>query len=66
MDVEYRKYVEELKDLHGYDCPVVLLTAIVPIQMERWFRRCTLAETADIIRAKTIKRNIRYGVGRVE
>jgi superfamily II DNA helicase RecQ len=66
MDVGYRKDLEELKGLHRYDCPVVLLTATMPVRMERWFRRCMLAETADIIRAKTMKRNIRYRVVRVE
>ena len=38
MDVGYRRDLEKLKGLHRYDCPVVLLTATLPPEMERWFR----------------------------
>ena len=66
MDVGYRRDLEKLKGLHRYDCPVVLLTATLPPEMERWFRQSILVTDASIIRARTTKRNIRYKVVRVQ
>ena len=66
MDVGYRKKLEALKGLNRFDCPMILLTATLPVRMERWFRKAMLAEQASIIRAETTKRNIRYRVVRVK
>ncbi|KXJ85269.1 hypothetical protein Micbo1qcDRAFT_186716 [Microdochium bolleyi] len=62
MDIGYRERLGGLKGLYRYDCPVVLLTATLPVQLEGWFRQQMLAKDAEIIRARTTKRNIRYGV----
>jgi superfamily II DNA helicase RecQ len=62
MDASYRTRLIELRGLYRYDCPVILLTATLPVRLERWFRHMMLAEDADIIRAMTVKKNIRYGV----
>ena len=62
MDVAYRTELEKVSGLHRYDCAVILLTATLPIRIERWFRRSMLAESASMIRAGTTKRNIRYNV----
>jgi superfamily II DNA helicase RecQ len=43
-----------------------MLTATLPISMEEWFCRQILANEVVIIRAYTIKRNIRYRVKRVK
>jgi Helicase conserved C-terminal domain len=65
MDVSYRQKLAALKGLHRFDCPVVVLTATLPGMMERWFRQAMLVEDALIVRASTVKRNIRYNVVRV-
>lgn len=62
IDAGYRKNLGKLKGLHRYGCPIVLLTATLPTRLERWFRTKMLAEDADIVRASTTKRNIRYRV----
>ncbi|KAK7941650.1 uncharacterized protein PG986_014037 [Apiospora aurea] len=62
MDAAYRPRLEELRELHRFDCPVVLLTATLPVRLERAFRQAMLAEEAAIVRAPTTKRNIRYRV----
>lgn len=62
MDVGYREKLEQLRGLHRYGCPVILLTATLPVNLEGWFRESMLAEDAAIIRASTVKKNIRYRV----
>ncbi|KAI8648294.1 hypothetical protein NCS55_01498700 [Fusarium keratoplasticum] len=66
VDASYRERLESLKGLHRYDCPVVLLTATLPVKMEKWFRRLMLAEDAAIVRASTAKLNIRYRIRKVK
>ncbi len=61
-DVHYRERLAELINLHRHDCPVILLTATLPVRLEGWFREAMLAQDADIVRASTAKRNIRYRV----
>ncbi|SLM36305.1 recq family helicase [Lasallia pustulata] len=66
MDVGYRRELVKLKGLHRYSCPVIWLTATLPVRLEQWFRSSMLAIRASIIRAPTVKRNIRYSVVRME
>ena len=66
LDVTFRKALEKLKGLHRYECPIVALTATLPQVMERYFRQVMLMEDAPIIRASTVKRNIRYTLTRLE
>jgi superfamily II DNA helicase RecQ len=66
MDVSYRGRLEELRGLHRYGCPIIMLTATLPTKLERWFRRLMIAEGAGIVRASTVKGNIRYRVCRVQ
>jgi superfamily II DNA or RNA helicase len=65
LDVSFRCQLEDLKGLHRYGCPVITLTATLPGVMERWFRQTMLMGDAAIVRASTVKRNIRYNVIRV-
>ena len=60
LDVAYRRRLEGLKGLHRNGCPVIALTATMPGVMERWFRQTMLMGAAEIIRASTVKCNIRY------
>jgi superfamily II DNA helicase RecQ len=62
MDASYRKKLAGLKGIYRYGCPVILLTATLPVRLEPWFRDVMLATYADIIRAGTTKCNIRYRV----
>jgi hypothetical protein len=57
-DVSYRERLGQLVGLHRFSCAMVMLTAMLPISIEEWFRRQILANEAVIIRAHTIKRNI--------
>ena len=66
LDVAYRRRLEGLKGLHRNGCPVIALTATMPGVMERWFRQTMLMGAAEIIRASTVKCNIRYNVIRIE
>ncbi|KAI3317262.1 hypothetical protein HD806DRAFT_492673 [Xylariaceae sp. AK1471] len=66
MDSGYRARLAALKGLHRFDCPVVLLTATLPVRLERWFRQVMIAEDAEMVRAATVKRNIRYTVTTVK
>lgn len=66
MDVSYRRKLEKLRGIHRYGCPVVLLTATLPVGLEGWFRTVMIAEDADMIRASTVKLNIRYRVVKVK
>ena len=66
LDVTFRKALEKLKGLHRYECPIVALTATLLQVMEWYFRHMMLMEDAPIIRASTVKRNIRYTLTRLE
>jgi len=66
VDAGYRKRLRELGTVGRYGCPIVLLTATLPVRLERWFRELMHAEDAQIIRASTVKRNIRYRVVQLE
>ncbi len=66
MDVGYRRRLEELRGVHRYGCPVILLTATLPVRLEGWFRGLMIADKADLVRATTCKTNIRYRVRTVE
>ncbi|KAH7199031.1 uncharacterized protein B0J16DRAFT_258673, partial [Fusarium flagelliforme] len=46
-------------------CPLVMLTATLPVLMEDWFWEQLLAQEATIIRAPTIRVNIQYRVEQV-
>jgi len=65
-DVSYRERLGQLVGLHRFGCAMVMLTATLSISMEEWFCRQILANEAVIIRAYTVKRNIRYRVKRVK
>ena len=39
IDVGYRERLTELKGLYRFDCPVILLTATLPVHLEGWFRQ---------------------------
>ncbi|KAG8664052.1 uncharacterized protein FPOAC1_014119 [Fusarium poae] len=65
MDVSYRERLGLLTGLHRFGCPLVMLTATLPVSMEDWFRERMLAQDATIIRAPTMRVNIRYRVKQV-
>ncbi|KAF7538557.1 hypothetical protein G7Z17_g12604 [Cylindrodendrum hubeiense] len=62
LDVGYRERLGLLVGLHRYRCPLIMLTATLPVSMEGWFRERMLAQDAAIIRAPTARANIRYSV----
>ncbi|KAK4074907.1 hypothetical protein Purlil1_12838 [Purpureocillium lilacinum] len=64
-DVGYRERLGLLVGLHRYGCPLVMLTATLPVNMEKHFRKYMLAKDATIIRAATTRVNIRYAVEKV-
>ncbi|RSL86277.1 hypothetical protein CDV31_016422, partial [Fusarium ambrosium] len=66
MDIGYRAKLGELRGLHRYRCPIVLLTATLPVMLEDWFRREMLAQSAVIVRDRTTKLNCRYRVEQVK
>lgn len=66
MDIGYRSRLGELASLHRYGCPLVLLTATLPVVLEDWFRKQMLAQGAVIVRDRTTKLNCRYGVEQVQ
>ncbi|PCD25885.1 hypothetical protein AU210_012319 [Fusarium oxysporum f. sp. radicis-cucumerinum] len=66
MDVSYRERLGLLTGLHRFGCPLVMLTATLPVLMEDWFRERMLAQDATIIRAPTMRVNIRYRVKQVK
>jgi superfamily II DNA helicase RecQ len=55
MDVSYRERLGLLTGLHRFGCPLVMLTATLPVSMEDWFRERMLAQEATIIRAPTMR-----------
>ncbi|KAH7012767.1 P-loop containing nucleoside triphosphate hydrolase protein [Microdochium trichocladiopsis] len=65
MDASYRKRLTELKCIYRYNCPVILLTATLPVRLEAWFRQAMLVGDAEIIRARSDKKNISYNVVQV-
>lgn len=65
-DISYRPKLGELKGLHRYGCPVIMLMATMPLVLEDWFRREMLAGGAKIIRDRTTKLNCRYRVDRIK
>ncbi len=62
MDVGYRTSLGLLVGLYRYGCPLVMLMATLPVKMEKWLWDYMLAEEATIIRAATMRANIRYRV----
>jgi superfamily II DNA helicase RecQ len=62
LDANYRYRLLELMGLQRYDCPMICLTATLPGFVERRLRQTMLMEEAAIIRASTVKGNIRYQV----
>jgi len=66
MDVSYRSRLGELASLHRYGCPLVLLTATLPVVLEDWIRKQMLAQGAVIVRDRTTKLNCRYCVEQVQ
>jgi superfamily II DNA helicase RecQ len=64
-DVSYRQKLDQIKGLHRYGCPVIALTATLPGVMVPWFEASMLMRDSQIVRASTVKRNIRYQVVRV-
>ncbi len=65
-DSEYRAKLEQLKSMCRFECPVIMLTATLPVQFERWFRQQMLGQNALIVRDRTTKKNCRYEVEQVK
>ena len=65
-DRGYRAKLGELRGLHRFGRPVVMLTATLPVALEGWFRQAMLATAAIIVRGRTTKANCRYRVVRVK
>ncbi|GJC90555.1 hypothetical protein ColLi_13393 [Colletotrichum liriopes] len=57
LDGGYRPRLLELKGLYRFGVLMILLTATLPVRMEAWFRRLTLAEDASILQASTARLN---------
>ncbi|KPA35170.1 recq family helicase, partial [Fusarium langsethiae] len=66
MDIGYRAKLGELVGLRRFGCPLVLLTATLPVVLEDWFRSEMLAKSAIIVRDRTVKLNCRYEVQQVK
>ncbi|KAL9563895.1 hypothetical protein ACKAV7_011930 [Fusarium commune] len=66
MDIGYRAKLGELVGLRRFGCPLVLLTATLPVVLEDWFRGEMLARSAIIVRDRTVKLNCRYEVQQVK
>lgn len=62
LDVGYRDRLLQLTGMNRYDCAMIFLTATLPGFVERRVRQTMLIEDAAIIRASTVKGNIRYQV----
>ena len=62
VDSHYRARLRELRGLHRFGCPIVMLTATLPVGMEEWFRETMLAQDAVLVRTAAVKLNIRYCV----
>ncbi|KAK7583650.1 hypothetical protein V3481_012931 [Fusarium oxysporum f. sp. vasinfectum] len=66
MDIGYRAKLGELIGLRRFGCPLVLLTATLPVVLEDWFRGEMLAKSAVMVRDRTVKPNCRYEVQQVK
>jgi superfamily II DNA helicase RecQ len=66
MDIGYRAKLGELVGLRRFGCPLVLLTATLPVVLEDWFRGEMLARSAIVVRDRTVKLNCRYEVQQVK
>ena len=64
-DAGYRTKLAALVGVRWYGCPVIMLTATLPVLFESWFRRAMLAVDAGLIRDRTTKSNCRYRVDTV-
>lgn len=65
-DVNYRRELGELGGLHRLGCPIILLTATLPVSLEVWMREAMMVEDAAILRDETSKLNCQYTVELVE
>lgn len=61
-DVSYRARLGTLKEMHRFGCPLVMLTATLPVTMEAWYREAMLCKDAVLVRSVAVKHNIRYQV----
>lgn len=61
-NISYRARLGELYSLHRYGCPLILLTATLPVVLEDWFRVEMLAQAATTVRDRTVKPNCQYRV----
>lgn len=62
-DIDYRQNLGALSTLYRFDYPLVFLTATLPPSFEPAFREAMLAvKDLEVIRATTVKSNIRYTV----
>jgi RAD3-like DEAD/DEAH box helicase len=61
-DVGYRARLGRLGELHRFGCPMVMLTATLPVAMEGWYRERMLCRDAAMLRSAAAKLNIRYTV----
>ena len=61
-DVSYRAKLGALTGVRRFECPVILLSATLPVVLESWFRKAMLAEKAVMVRDRTTKLNCRYRV----
>lgn len=66
IDTEYRAKLEQLNSICRFKCLVIMLTATLPVQFERWFRQQMLGEAALIVRDRTTKKNCRYEIEQVK
>src|SRR5690348_1281414 len=66
MDIGYRARLSKLVSLRRFSCPLVLLTAMLPVVLEDWFRGEMLARLAIVVRDRTVKLNCRYEVQQVK
>lgn len=61
-DAGYREKLGALVGVRRYECPTILLSATLPVVLERWFRGVMLAQSAVLVRDRTTKVNCRYRV----
>jgi len=61
-DVSYRARLGTLKEIYRFGYPLVMLTAILPVMMEVWYREAILYKDAVLVRSVAIKHNIYYRV----
>jgi superfamily II DNA helicase RecQ len=66
VDAGYRAHLHMLAGLHRFGCPMIMLTATLPVAMEGWFRQVMQAGEAAVLRTAAVKANIRYGVETVK